>query len=91
MTITELDARAATLRELMTEIEVLTAQADAIRDEFKGAMIDAGKEEITGNGWKASWKLITSTRLDSKALKAADPETFARYATTTKTCRFCFN
>lgn len=90
MTTAELDTKAAELRELQTLIDDLTAQADAIRDTFKSAMIDAGQDEISGTGWKASWKAVTSTRLDSKVLKAADPDTFARFARTSTVCRFCF-
>lgn len=53
-------------------------------------MIDAGTEEITGSGWKASRKVVTSSRLDTKVLKATEPDTFVRFAKTSTVCRFCF-
>ena len=88
MTMQELNAKAQELREVQAMIEELTAQADALRDCFKSAMIDAGSDVLTGDGWRASWHAVTSTRLDSKALKAADPETYARYCKQSTVCRF---
>ena len=83
-----LDRKADELREIQRRIEELTAQADTIKDCFKAAMIEAGKDELTGDGWKASWKAITSSRFDGKALKAADPILYAKYCQTTTSCRF---
>lgn len=54
MTMKNLDPKAARLRELLTLIDEPTAEADAIRDEFKAAMIDSGDETISGTGWKAT-------------------------------------
>lgn len=91
MSIKELDSKVNSLRELQSEIERLTAEAEAIKDEIKGEMVNRGEETLTGNGWKASWKIIESTRFDSKALKAADPATYALYTVSTRTSRFCVN
>lgn len=88
MTANELDARVTTLRELQCTIERLAAEADAIKDELKAEMVSRGEETLSGNGWKACWQVIESSRLDSKALKAAEPAVFARYTVTTKTSRF---
>ena len=86
-----MDTRAARLRELTTLIETLTAEADSIRDEFKAAMVAAGDEVLTGNGWKATWKTVTSTRLDTAALKKDMPDIAAKYSKTSTTSRFCFS
>lgn len=91
MSIKELDSKVNALRELQSEIERLTAEAEAIKDEIKGEMVNRGEETLTGNGWKASWKVVESTRFDSKALKAADPATYALYTVSTRTSRFCVN
>lgn len=87
----ELDSKVSTLRELQSTIEQLQAEAEAIRDAIKAEMVEQGTEVLTGNGWKASWKVVESSRFDSKALKAADPATFARFTVTTRTSRFCVN
>ena len=91
MSTQELDSRVTTLRELQSEIERLTAEAEGIKDEIKGEMVNRGEETLTGNGWKASWKVVESSRFDSKALKAADPATYALYTISTRTSRFCLN
>ena len=91
MSIMELDTKVDALRELQSEIERLTAEAEAIKDALKGEMIERGEETLAGNGWKCSWKVVESTRFDSKALKAADPETWSRYTVSTRTSRFILN
>lgn len=87
----ELDSKVSTLREILSQIETLQAEAEAIRDAIKAEMVERGEETLTGNGWRASWKVIESTRFDSKALKAADPATFARFTVCTRQSRFCIN
>lgn len=91
MSIKELDSRVAILRELQAEADRITAEIESIRDEIKQTMIEQGSETLTGTDWKASWKIIEGTRFDSKALKAADPATFARFTVTTRTSRFILN
>jgi len=91
MSIFELDQRVKTLRELQAQIDELTAECDSIRDEIKGKMADEGAEVLEGNGWKATWRCVESTRLDTKSLKAGAPEIFAQYSITTRTCRFTLN
>ena len=90
MTMKHLDPKAARLREVLLLIDELEAEADAIRDEMKAAMIDSGDETISGTGWKATWKTVTSSRIDTTALKNALPDIAAKYTKTTTTCRFCF-
>ena len=84
----ELDNQVNSLREIQTTIERLTAEAEAIKDSIKAEMVNRGEETLTGNGWKASWKVIESSRLDSKALKAQAPEVYARFTISTRTSRF---
>ena len=53
---------------------------EAIKDAIKLNMVDEGTEVLQGNGWKATWHTVTSSRLDSKALKAAYPDLVAQYS-----------
>ena len=87
----ELDNQVNNLREIQTTIERLTAEAEAIKDSIKAEMVDRGEETLTGNGWKAAWTIIESSRLDGKALKAAMPEIAARFTISTRTSRFTIN
>lgn len=79
MSIFELDASVKELRELQALIDEANAQIEAIKDMIKLRMVDDRTEVLQGNGWKATWHTVTSTRLDSKALKAAYPELVAQH------------
>ena len=88
MSIYELDSKVEELRELQGMIDELTAQVEAIKDTIKGKMVDEGTEELVGNGWKATWHTVTSTRLDTKKLKAEKPDLYSLYSKSSTTCRF---
>lgn len=91
MSIPELDMKVITLKEIQTEIERLEAEAEAIKDLIKQTMIDRGEETLSGNGWKASWKIVESNRLDTKALKTVLPDIAAKFTVTARTSRFIIN
>lgn len=88
MTVIELNETAHELLALRRQIEDLQAEAEALTDKIKGFMVDFGEEVLTGDGWKASWKNVTSSRLDGKALKAELPEIAERFTKKVTTCRF---
>lgn len=85
MSIHEIEAKARELRQLQQLIE--EAEAEAIRDQIKAHMGEA--EELWAGEYKITWKPVTSSKLDSKALKAAAPELVERFTKTTTTRRFC--
>ena len=87
MSTTELEMKIRELRQLQQLIEEATAEAEAIKDQIKAHMGEA--EELRAGEYKITWKSVTSTRLDSKALKAAAPELVERFTRTTTTRRFC--
>lgn len=84
----ELFAKVAELRELRRMAEELQAQIEGITDEIKGHMSAADTDTISGPDFKISWKVVESTRLDAKALKAEAPEMYSRFAKTTISRRF---
>ena len=88
MSIQEIDVKVKELRELQAMIQQLEEEAEAIRDAVKAKMVEEGTEVLQGNGWKATWHTVTSSRLDSKALKTAAPELYQRFTKTTSTTRF---
>lgn len=91
MSINEMDARAAAYFDLQEQIEALQAEAEAIKDSIKAAMVEIEQEEITGHGWRATWHNTTTTRLDTTAFKKAHPDMFAAFAKTTTGTRFTLN
>ena len=88
MSIQEIDMKVQELRELQALVEEATAQMEAIKDSIKLKMVDESTEVLQGNGWKATWHTVTSSRLDSKALKAAHPDLVAQYSKPSITTRF---
>ena len=73
------------VRAMIAELE---AEAEALTDKLKGAMIDQVTEVLQGDGWKATWKNVNSSRFDSKAFKADHADLYGQYSKTTTTTRF---
>ena len=88
MSTNELNATARDLLAVRAMIAELEAEAEALTDRIKSAMVDAGTEALEGDGWKASWKNVKSNRFDSRAFRAENPELAARYMKETTTTRF---
>ena len=86
MSINEMEAKCRELRQLQNLIEEAQAEAEAIKDTIKAAM---GDSEATQAGeYKITWKPVTTTRLDSKALKAALPDVVERFTKTITVRRY---
>ena len=79
----------ATIRELM-ELkrlkEELEAEIAAAEDAIKAVMGD--EELLTAGAYKVSWSNVTSSRIDTSALKKALPDVAAAYTKTTTVRRF---
>ena len=88
MSMNELNQTAKELLELKRMKEELEAEIEALTDRIKTVMVDRGEETLTGDGWKASWKNVTSSRFDSKAFKADHADLYTAYSKQTTTCRF---
>lgn len=87
MSINEIESKVRELRQLQALIEEAQAEAENIKDAIKAHMGDS--EELRAGEYKVTWKAVTASRLDSKALKAALPEVVERFTKTTTTRRFC--
>lgn len=83
----EIESKARALREMLALIEEAQAEAEALKDEIKAAMGDA--EELRAGAYRITWKPVTSSRLDTAALKKAMPEVAAAFTKQTTTRRFC--
>lgn len=88
MSINELNAVAKDLLSVRAMIAELEAEAEALTDKIKSTMIERGEEALQGDGWKASWKNVNSSRFDSKAFKADHADLYAQYSKATTTTRF---
>lgn len=88
MSMTELNGTARDLMSVRAMIAELEAEAEALTDKIKGAMVDRGAEVLQGAGWKATWKNVTSSRFDSKAFKADHADLYGQYSKATVSTRF---
>ena len=81
------------MRELAESIrmqEEAAAMVESLKDQLKERMTAAGVESLAGSEHKATYKEVTSSRVDTAALKNELPEVAARYTKTTTTRRFTF-
>lgn len=86
MSITELEMKCRELRQLQALIDEATQEAEAIKDAIKAHMGEA--EEMRAGEYKITWKPVTSSRLDTAALKKALPDVAAQYTKSTVSRRF---
>ena len=63
---------------------------EGLTDKIKQYMTDNQLETLTGDEHKATYKTVTSSRIDTTALKKALPEVATAYTKTTETRRFTF-
>lgn len=87
MDMKELETKARELRQLQALIDEAQAEAEAIKDAIKAAM--GNHEAIQAGEYKITWKPVTSTRIDTTALRRALPDVAERFTKETTARRFC--
>ena len=88
MSMKELESKVDQLRELRRMADELAAEITATEDELKAYMTANNADTLHGPSFKITWKEVTSSRLDSKALKAAAPTIWEQFTRQTTTRRF---
>ena len=85
------------INEIMSELaeynrlaEEIAATVDGLKDTIKKYMEENQLETLTGNEHKATYKTVTSSRIDTTALKRNAPDIAEKYTKTTETKRFTF-
>ena len=89
MSIHEMESKVKELRELRRMADELAAEIDSIQDAIKAHMEAEGMDTISGSDWKVTYKAVTSSRLDTAALKKSLPDLAAQFTKQTTTRRFC--
>nr|DAI42319.1 MAG TPA: Exonuclease [Caudoviricetes sp.] len=82
-----------TMRELAqyTRLqEEAAAMVEALKDQLKQYMNENQLETLAGDEHKATYKTVTSSRIDTAALKKGHPDIATQYTKTTETKRFTF-
>ena len=85
-----IDSIMAELAQYIRMQEEAAAMVESLKDQIKERMTAAGVESLAGSEHKATYKAVTSSRVDTTALKKELPEIAARYTKTTTTRRFTF-
>ena len=86
------------INEVMRELaeytrihEETTAIIDCLKDTIKNYMQENGLDTLSGNEHKATYKPVTTTRIDTTAFKKAFPSLAEQFTKTTTSTRFTFN
>ena len=87
MNINKIMAELAQYNRMADEI---AATVEGLKDQIKKYMIAAGVDTLTGSEHKATYKTVTSSRIDTSALKRNSPDIAEKYTKTTETKRFTF-
>ena len=88
MATNEIISKLNELSELRRLADELNAEIEAIQDAIKAHMTEADTDTITAGAFKVTWKAVTSTRIDTTALRKDLPEIWQEYGKTTTTRRF---
>ena len=91
MSSSEMDGKVRSYFELLSQIEQLQGEAEAIKDCLKEQMISNGSEGLCGNGWKATWHNTSNSRFDTKQFKADHAALYDLYTAKTTGTRFTLN
>lgn len=89
MSINEMDSKIKELRELRRMADELAGEIESITDSIKAHMDAEGVDPISGSDWKVTYKAVTSSRIDTSALKKALPDLAAQFTRSTTSRRFC--
>ena len=88
MATNEIISKLNELSELRRMADELNAEIEAIQDAIKAHMTEAETDTNTAGAFKVTWKAVTSTRIDTTALRKDLPEIWQEYGKTTTTRRF---
>ncbi len=88
MTEKMIENRIKKLRDIEAQQKELETAAEAIRAELKADLEEKGLDELKTKNFILRWKEIISSRLDSKALKAALPDVYGQFCRTSASRRF---
>ena len=85
-----INAIMAELAQYIRMQEEAAAMVESLKDQLKAQMQASGVDTLAGAEHKATYKAVTSCRVDTTALKKDLPEIAARYTKTTEARRFTF-
>ena len=84
----ELEIKLHDLKDMLRMAEELSGMIENAKDELKRQMEEPDVDTLSAGAYKATWKAVTSSRIDTAALKREAPELAQRYTRTSTTRRF---
>jgi len=84
----DLKAKIHEWKKLRLQLDELQSAIDVIEDTIKAEMTSLGVHELVVDIFKVRWTPVTTTRIDTKALKEELPDIATRYSKTTESRRF---
>lgn len=86
----DINAIMAELAQYTRMAEEIAATVEGLKDQLKQYMSENQLETLSGDEHKATYKTVTSSRIDTAALKKGHPDIATQYTKTTETKRFTF-
>ena len=83
-----------TMKELAQYIrmqEEISETIEGLKDQIKAYMTENGLETLASDEHKATYKAVSSSRIDTAAFKKAFPSMAEQFTKTTTSTRFTFN
>lgn len=76
------------LKRLRREREDLDNQIKSLEEEIKGIMDKTKTYEFSGDDWKVTWNMVSSTRFNQSLFKENNPDLFSKYQSVSESRRF---
>ena len=76
----EIEQKARRLKMLKNKQDAMQAEIDQIEADLKAILENRGVDELRAGPFTVLWKLINSTRFDSRRCKAENPQIYNLYA-----------
>ena len=86
---TDMEKAVQELRELRRMADELAPEIEGLQDGIKAQMDAEGLETVSGTDWKVTYKAVTTSRIDTAALKKALPDLASQFTKKTTSRRFC--
>lgn len=87
LNINEIMGELAKYNRMKEETETII---NGLKDQIKSYMVENNIDTLTGDEHKAIYKAVSSSRIDTTALKKELPDIANRYTKTSETMRFTF-
>jgi len=84
----EVEQKARRLKTLKNRQEELQAEIDQLENDLKEDLEQRGVDELRAGPFTVIWKMIHSTRFDSKRCRAENPQIYNLYAITSSYRKF---